>query len=331
MKGKFIPLQVGSGAGNTTNNNYGDPAGACRLQVDNDADPADTSRYEIWDNIRLWMRNHTPAPIVNWRWEPLFCFFIELVMTAFFALVHFSSNYLFPGASVGNPSTRGALIGIAAAVTHATGGRFTTMYLDPVNSAVGGFSYILTRDKIASGGTWQELIKIPFFWIPQWLGWMLGAAFLGLWTGTAIKTSDCSLEPILPAICDVYPVRDVFVTTSSLNWMEAIAGGLVIYGFKVCGERAFGWTSPGIYMSATLTGVGHYMAHTLWGAAAGGSFNFWYWAISAWFSGLSIDAISFIWPRIVAVCIIGVIDVVVYYVVMRFLKPSALSEAGKLD
>ena len=278
-------------------------------------DDDNEEREEEMSKIKIYMRNHSASYFVRWDWFIGVGLFVVCFLGTFlFALMQLSANYVFPGA-VG-AERRALLIAAAAFLVKITAGRWTSAHLDPVRSIMSCVTFILTRGrKIGGNAVWMELIKLPIFIIAQWLGWMMALAFLGLWTGTDIKTLDCSVPLPTPAVCDVYPVRDVFVIVASADWMEGL-GALLIYGTFVWGERFFGWHYPGILFSALFYGAGHYITHLLWSTATGGSFNFWYWAMTGWFSNIvDPDRAIYIWPAMLAIFIVGIIDILVYYLV----------------
>lgn len=311
-------LRAGANVGAGINRNPECEVGpaAADFSVDDDNE----EREDEMNNIKIYMRNHTSSYFVRWSWfVGLGVFMVELLGMFIYMLFHLSANYVFPGA-VGT-ERRALIIGAAVFLVKITAGRWTSSHLDPIRSIASTLSFILTRGrKLGGSATWMELIKLPIFIIAQWIGVLLALAFFGLWTGTEIKTDDCSLLIPTPAVCDVYPIRDVFVSISSLDWIEVL-GALMIYGSFIWGERFFAWHYPGILFSALFYGAGHYLVHLLWSTATGGSFNFWYWSMTGWFSNIDDpDRASYVWPLMVGVFIVMIIDVVVFYIVERIAR-----------
>lgn len=322
-KGQIKLVSRGGNNGkNASNNNNGKDSyiGAGINKRECQTDPPDFSiegeeyRDEM-ENIVLWTRNHSVSYLVKWSWFVWAgMFFVEMLGTCFFMFFQLSANFVFPD-GVGT-ERRSLIIGAAAFLVKITAGRWTSAHLDPIRSIGTTLSFIFTRGRRTNtGGVWMELLKLPLFIIAQWIGVMLAQTFLGLWTDTDIMTSDCSLALITPAVCNVYPIRDVGVTVHSLRWMEAL-GAMIIYGMFVWGERFFAWRYPGILFSALFYGGGHYIVHMLFSTASGGSFNFWYWAQTAWFSNIDDpNNASYVWPSIVGIFIVVIIDIVVYYII----------------
>jgi hypothetical protein len=286
------------------------------LSVDDDNE----EREEEMERVKIYMRNHSSSYFVRWSWfVGIGMFLVEMLGMMIFGIFHLSANYVFPGA-VG-AERRALIIGAAAFLVKITAGRWTSSHLDPIRSIASTVSFIFTRGRRLGGGAvWMELIKLPIFVIAQWIGFLLALTALGLWTGTDIKTSDCTVPIPTPAVCDVYPVRDVFVTLASLDWLE-VFGAMMIYGTFVWGERFFAWHYPGILFSALFFGAGHYLVHLLWSTATGGSFSFWYWSMTGWFSNIDDpDRASYVWPLMVGVFIVMLVDIVIFYVVERIAK-----------
>lgn len=273
--------------------------------------------------LLICIRNHTPDMIINWRWFMGIGYFLnEMLGTLLFAFLQLVASYYFGGVSGTNVFVRSMIIFVAAAATKLIFGRWTTTYLDPIRSFFGALTFIMTRgEKIAKGRTWLELFKVPLFWIAQFLAWLVALTLLGLVTDTDIKTSDCSIPLITPAVCDVYPVATV--TTSALAWQEGM-GAIIIYGFIVFGERFFYWRYPGIIESSIIFGLGHAVVHLLWSYSSGGSFNFWYWAATSWFSNINdSNGVYYIWPALLGTFLVSVLDVVVYYILTRLVGVRA--------
>jgi len=293
---------------------------------DMSTDDEDYEGVDAMDSVKLWMRNHSAGYLVRWSWwVGLGLFLMELLGTFVFFSLFFGANYVYPGGAGGNPISRSLLIAAAVLFVKMTFGRYTGMHLDPIRSIASTITFLLTRNRMNGGGTWMELLKLPIYIIAQWLAVMIAlAVFGGGWTDTTIKTSDC-LEIPTPAVCDIYPVRDVFVSVKSLDWMEAI-GAMVIYGSFVFGERYFGWGFPGILGNAFFYSAGHFLIHLWWSTASGGSFNFWFWSMTAWFSNIDDpDRVSYVWPLILGVAIVMILDIVVFYVVERVIKKGRLT------
>ena len=291
-------------------------SGAPDFSIDDDNE----ERKDEMETVKIYMRNHSSSYFMRWNWYVgIGMFLVEMLGMAFYMFFHLSANYVFPD-GVGT-ERRSLIIAAAVFMVKITAGRWTSSHLDPIRSIGSTISFIFTRkSRIQTGGVWMELLKLPIFIIAQWIGVMLALTFLGLWTDTDIKTSDCSVPLITPAVCGVYPIRDVGVTISSLSWMEAL-GSLIIYGFFVWGERFFAWHYPGILFSALFYGGGHYLVHMLFSTASGGSFNFWYWSMTAWFSNIDDpNRVSYVWPLMVGVFIVTLIDIVVFYIVERLSK-----------
>ena len=289
------------------------------LSVDDDNE----EREDEMEKVKIYMRNHSSSYLMRWSWfVGIGMFLVEMLGMFMYGFFHLSANYVFPDA-VGT-ERRSLIIAAAVVMVKITVGRWSSAHLDPIRSIGSTVSFILTRGRrVNSGGVWMELLKLPIFIIAQWIGFMMALTFLGLWTGTDIKTSDCTIPLVTPAVCAVYPIRDVGVTVASLHWMEAL-GSLLIYGTFVWGERFFAWHYPGILVSALFYGGGHYLTHMLFSTASGGSFNFWFWSMTGWFSNIDDpNNAGYIWPLIVGVFIVVFFDVVIFYIVERLAKKSS--------
>lgn len=290
------------------------------------------SDLEILD---LAMRNLSTGPITKWSWwNGLGLFFAEMIGALIYVFLHLSAAYVFPGVMGSNHIVKAFVIATAVFFVKVSIGRWTSSTLDPVRTIFSTLTWIFSRGSaIKLGSTWLEILKAPFFIIAQWLGALVAVTFFGLWTDAGIKTSDCALASPTPAICYVYPTRDPSVSGSSLYWME-FWGSLLIFGSFILGERIFAWkySGGGIVFSALFFATGHFIVHLLWGGLTGGSFNFWFWSTSSWFSNIEDDyAIAYVWPCMVAAIVASLIDVLVYYLYDNVLKKEATKESRTKD
>lgn len=284
----------------------GDDYGHC-----DEEDPTSLSSPEI----KMCIRNHTASLIMDWTWYMgLAYFFCEMLGTAMGLFAHMNAVYWFGGSSSINAIVRAFIIGASTSFVKYFFGRVTTMHLDPIRSIAGTVTFIVTRGrKMGDGRIWVELVKLPFFVIAQFLGVLVVLALLGATTDTEIKTLDCALVVPTPAVCAIYPVKGVGVSTAALAWQEAL-GAMGIYGSLVIAERFFCWKYPGTIESAIFYGLGTFMVHAWWGVSSGNSFNFWYWSMTGWFSNIDDDDKGTrVWPLILGVAVVALFDIAVYY------------------
>jgi len=169
---------------------------------------------------------------------------------------------------------------------------------------------------------WLEPLKLLVILACQFVSALIAIALLGASTDTQIKTSgvlDCLNTPT-PAACVIYPELGLGATQTSLGWQEAL-GAMIIYGTYVAGERYFGFAEKAeILGSALLFAVGHFIVYVQWQTPSGGSFNFWFWSISSWFSGKTDNAGLYIWPAILGIALVALTEIVFYYVYMYYLR-----------
>jgi hypothetical protein len=281
-------------------------------------DPNDAISEEV-DQLTVRYRNHTTPWLVQWSWLYGLLMFIGEIGGMFIVMyTHLNANLWLPGNAGGNQTTRAVMIGAAYFLAKATIGRYTGATLDPIRSIKQTVVFLLTRGKsMGKGKIWVEILKLPIFIIAQFLGAVLALVFFGLTADTDIKTSDCLLAFPTPGVCIAYPVRDVSTTFVSMIWMEAMAS-LLINGMFSIGETLIRWRYPDIALSAIIYASGVTISHGVFSTASGGSFSFWYWAMTAWFSNISdSENAARVWPATVSCAIVGIIEIAVHYAYRR--------------
>lgn len=309
----------------TIDSNIGKSDGYCAVSFDED----DSGAEDLIDHPKIRVINHTIKRIKDFYiWEYFFYFICSFFSMTLFMLVKSLVYVEYNGPGPTNALIRALATGTAVFLVKVSFGIFTGAHLDPVSTVMTCLTFILTRGAsgMAKAATWLELIKIPYFILAQFLGGLLGLALMAV-SQDSPTFADCTVPVIpMPAICNAVPSVSPSLPNSVLATREMISA-VVIYGFFVYGERVFGRKLPGVLFSGVYYATGVTLMMLIFGEFSGGSFGFWYWALTRWLSNTSDSHDAYwVWPWIVGLIIVAVVDVIFYYA-SRYFSRTKKKEA----
>lgn len=276
--------------------------------------------------------NLTPDLTQDWAvWNALFYFMSVILTTAVYGFLVASAYALFDDDdNFGHVVTRSIVVYGVVYILVRVFGKWTGALLNPWIVMVTTFTFILFgRDHkdYKRANVWYELLKMVLFIIAQFVGYLVGIAFIATWAEGGVATSDCLVTEV--AACRALPDLGVGISVATATWMEFWGGLFICMGYAL-GYTLHSSKKKDMHETiATIVAFMYGLMHLLWGPFAGGAFNIFYWLALAIYTNEYSNATVYTWSFVLGCVTVFIVQAIHYWVSNRVralkLKASAKS------